>query len=97
MILESTTLLMEKNQGGLFSNPVVNEDGSVSTVRTISFEEDGKEILIPTVINGRIVSDEEAIEHYHRTGFNFGKFDTVEEANKAAEELHQREAKRLGL
>ena len=88
---------MEKNQGGLFSNPVVNEDGSVSTVRTISFEEDGKEILIPTVIGGRIVSDEEAIEHYHRTGFNFGKFDTVEEANKAAEELHQREAKRLGL
>lgn len=49
------------------------------------------------MIKGRIVSDEEAIEHYHRTGFNFGKFDTVEEANKAAEELHQREAKRLGL
>lgn len=87
----------ESFSGGLFSNPVVNEDGSVSTVRTISFEEDGKEILIPTVIGDRIVSDEEAIEHYHRTGFNFGKFDTVEEANKAAEELHQREAKRLGL
>ena len=73
----------------LNNRPVVkNNDGSISTVRSISFEEDGKEVLIPTVINGKIVSDEEAIEHYHKTGEYLGKFNSVEEANAYAEQLH---------
>lgn len=72
---------------------VVNEDGSVSTERSISFfdSNENKEILIPTVIDGKIVSDEEAINHYYQTGENLGKFDTVEEADKYAQELHERQ------
>ena len=74
----------------LNNRPIVkNEDGSISTVRSMSFEEDGKEILIPTVVNGKIVSEDEAIQHYYKTGEYLGKFDTVEEANAYAEQLHE--------
>lgn len=72
-----------------------NGDGSVSTVRTISIGVDGGEVLIPTVINGRIASDDEAIRHYERTGENFGTFATPDEATAYAEALHNYHASLL--
>ncbi len=70
----------------------INEDGSISTVRSMSFQdEDGKEVLIPTVVDGKIVSDDEAIQHYYNTGEYLGKFDTVEEAEQYAEQLHKQQ------
>lgn len=79
----------------LTDRPVVkNEDGSISTVRSISFKDDsGKEILIPTVVNGKVVSDDEAIQHYYKTGEYLGKFDTIEQANTYAEQLHKQQEK----
>lgn len=79
----------------LTNRPVVkNEDGSISTVRSISFQDDsGKEILIPTVVNGKVVSNDEAIQHYYKTGEYLGKFDTVEQANTYAEQLHKQQEK----
>jgi len=74
---------------------VKNPDGSISTIRSMSFNENGKEVLIPTVINGRIVSDEEAINHYRKSGEYLGKFDSVEEANSYAEQLHKEEEMRI--
>jgi hypothetical protein len=68
---------------------VKNDDGSISTVRTISVGVDGGEVLIPTAIGGRVVSDEEAIAHYKETGENFGTFSTAEEATAYAEALHR--------
>lgn len=76
-------------------DPVKNKDGSFSTVRSISINEDGKEILIPTVINGKVVSDKMAIDHYHKTNQHLGKFDTVEEANAYAKKLHEEEETRI--
>ena len=74
----------------LTNRPVVqNEDGTISTVRSMSINQDGKEILIPTVIDGKVVSDEEAIDAFHRTGEHLGVFATVEDANAYAEKLHQ--------
>lgn len=71
---------------------VKNQDGSISTVRSISFQDDsGKEILVPTVVNGKIVSNDEAIQHYYKTGEYLGKFDTVEQANAYAEQLHKQQ------
>lgn len=78
----------------LTNRPIVkNSDGSISTVRSMSFNEDGKEILVPTVVNGKVVSDDEAIQHYHKTGEYLGKFDTIEEADKYAEQLHLQQQK----
>jgi hypothetical protein len=72
---------------------VRNDDGSISTELSFSFydEDTGKEVLIPTVINGRIVSEDEAIDHYYETGEYLGMFDTPEEANEYAEMLHNRQ------
>lgn len=79
------------------NRPVVhNDDGSISTIRSISIGVDGKEVLIPTVIDGKIVSDEEAIDHYYQTldeghPEHLGIFDTVEEADAYAAELSKRQ------
>jgi hypothetical protein len=72
---------------------VHNDDGSISTERSLSFfdEDTGKEILIPTVIDGRIVDDDTAIDHYYETGEYLGMFDTPEEADEYAEMLHNRQ------
>jgi len=70
---------------------VKNEDGSISTERSMSFNENGKEILIPTVVNGKIVSDKEAIDHYHKTGEYLGKFNSIKEADDYAENLHRQQ------
>lgn len=77
----------------LFSTPHVrNPDGSISTIRSMSFRDDtGKEILIPTVEqHGQgILSDEDAINQYRRTGQYLGKFNTPDEATDYAKSLHE--------
>ena len=74
---------------------VYNKDGSISTDLSISGEVDGKEVLIPTVINGKIVSEKEAWDHFRKTGEHFGTFDTPEHADAYAELLHQYGAAKL--
>jgi hypothetical protein len=74
---------------------VRNADGTYSTVRSMGVNINGKEVLIPTVINGRVVSEKEAINHYLKTGKHLGVFSTPEESTAYAEKLHQMEAQRI--
>ncbi len=67
---------------------VKNPDGTTSTVRSISINIDGREVLIPTVVGNRVVSDDEAIREYERTGRHLGMFDTPQNATAYASQLH---------
>jgi hypothetical protein len=85
---------------------VKNSDGSHSTEYSTSFNVDGKETLVPTVVNGKFLtpdgkkpaegSDAEktmfqaALQHYKDTGQHLGKFDTPANADAYASQLHNR-------
>jgi len=90
--------LVEAGNIDLAHRPVVNnQDGTISTVRSMSFEEDGKEILIPTVSpDGKILSDKAAIELYRKTGQHLGKFDNAADATSYAKQLHESQAQFYG-
>jgi hypothetical protein len=76
--------------------PVKTTDGQYATVRSMSFSDrNGVETLIPTVVNGRIVSDDKAIQHYYNTGEHLGKYTTPDAATKAAQRIHEAEAVRI--
>ena len=70
-----------------------NADGSVSTVDSVGFNIDGKEVLLPSVWmkNGKPYhsqSDDEILQHYYDTGEYLGRFDSIAEANSYASKLH---------
>ncbi|QBF27154.1 hypothetical protein EXN22_16185 [Pseudomonas tructae] len=87
--------MIEKGNIDLNARPrVKNADGSISTVRSMSANFDGQEVLLPTVSDdGRIMSEKEAIDTYLKTGRNLGKFDTPEHATAYAEVLHNDQAR----
>ena len=90
---KSADLIREGNID-LTKRPVVkNKDGSISTVRSMSFEEDGMQILIPTVVGDKVVSDKAAIDHYRKTGEHLGMFSSVKAANAYAKKLHEEQDK----
>ncbi len=75
---------------------VRNPDGSISTVRSTSVNIDNKEILLPTVSDdGKNLTVQEAVQLYKTTGKHLGRFNSVQEANFAAEQIHQQQAKSM--
>ena len=76
---------------------VQNADGSYSTVRTIGIEIDGgRHVNIPTVINGKVVSNEEAVKHFKKTRQHLGIYKSRDEADAAAQLLHIQQEKYYG-
>lgn len=77
----------------LHNRPVVkNADGSISTVRSITVGFDDKTYVLPTVVNGRVVSDQEAIAHFRKTGEHLGAFNSLRDAEAYSQRLHQEQA-----
>lgn len=88
--IRDLTDVLQPGNIDLANRPIaVNEDGSISTVRSISIEVDGQVALIPTVgPNGSVLSDEDAIKLFEDTGDHLGIFATLEAAEKYARDLH---------
>lgn len=74
----------------LYNRPKVETPEGISTVRSLGVSMDGQETLIPTVAHdgSRILSNEEAIQQYKDTGKHLGIFDTQENSDKYAQQLH---------
>lgn len=87
--------LIEPGNLDLLNRPQVsNEDGSVSTVLSMSFYDPDSEaeVLIPRVsLAGTILSEDEAVDNYYSSGQHLGKFKTPEAASKYAQELHNQQ------
>lgn len=74
----------------LFERPVLNNpDGSYSTTSSMSIGTPKGEVLIPTVIDGKRLSDADAIKHYEQTDEHLGVFDTPAHADAYAQKLHE--------
>lgn len=88
---------MESGNIDMSTRPSVpNADGSTSTVRTIGVEMDGKEYNIPTVSDdGRIMTNDEAVAQFKRSGRHLGAFANAADAATAAQGLHESEAARI--
>ena len=79
----------------LTRRPIVRNGKGYSTVRSASFNFDGREVLLPTVSDdGRLLTPDEAVQTYRKTGRHLGVFQSPVEANAYAEQLH-REQERL--
>lgn len=86
--------MVEPGNINLFNRPKVqNPDGSVSTVRSLGINYGGKEFLIPTVRQGldRVMSNEEAINHFYQTGEHLGVFDSTQASDNYAQLLHMQQ------
>lgn len=89
--------LIEAGNIDLTKRPRVrNADGTTSTVRSISANYGGQEVLVPTVSDdGRVLTDEEALQAFEKTGRHLGKFKTPEVATVYAKRLHDQQALQL--
>jgi len=82
------TGMLENPSVPVNTTPIANPDDSFSTIETISIEDEGQEVLIPTIHpHGYRMSPEEAFQLYKDTGRHLGKFDKPERATAYAKEL----------
>jgi hypothetical protein len=72
------------------SRDQANED--FRTENSISIGTDQGEVLIPTVVNGRQLTPEQAIAYYQQSGENLGTFKTPADADTYSQNLHMRQA-----
>lgn len=82
--------LVEPGNLDIYRTPTVQTATGPATVRSKSWNFDGVEVLLPTVADGRELSDEEAIARYRQTGQHLGKFRTPQHATAYGDRLHQR-------
>ena len=62
----------------------IDSEGGRRTEYKMGVNIDGKETLLPTVVGGKQLTEDEAINRYYKTGLNMGKFNTPQEAEYAS-------------
>ena len=87
--------MLEAGNIDLTKRPKVKmDDGSFATVRSLSIGTPEGEVLIPTVSDdGKLMSEEDAIQKYLQTGKHLGIFNTPEAATEYAKLLHEAQQK----
>ncbi len=91
--------LLVKGNIDLAARPIVQlPNGQIATVRSVSFGiqlKNGRraEVLVPSVVGNRVVSDSEAWHQYTNTGRHLGIFDTPAHATTYAKALHEWQAR----
>ncbi|MGN0845048.1 MAG: hypothetical protein ACI4QT_07500, partial [Kiritimatiellia bacterium] len=69
-----------------------DEDGKVNGYSTTSSmlvrHDDGKFAVVPTVVGGKELSQDDAVRHYAETGEHWGMADDEDSARKIAQEVH---------
>ena len=90
--------LVEPTNIDLYNRPqVAMPDGSYATIRSAGFNLDGREVLLPTVSpDGRLLSDDEAVELYRRTGKHLGIYGTPEASEAYGRFLSQQQGRIYG-
>lgn len=95
-LLDSPPGLKRKGNLDPYDRKVLrNADGSVSTTRSFSIGTDEGEVLIPQVVDGKLLSKDQAIARYRQSGENLGVFDSPEHADAYAQALHNDQAEKL--
>ena len=67
--------------------------GGYSTVRSMSFGDGGREVLVPTVSEQGLLTPDQAVQRYDQTGQHLGMFKTPEAAERYAQRLHEDQAR----
>lgn len=90
---------LEPGNIDIYNRPLVKTpDGKTATVRSITVGMDGKHYVLPTVHpEGRLMSDDEAIQYFKQSGQHLGAFGDPMEANAFAEQLHKQQEMYYGL
>lgn len=89
----SNTGLLKPGNLDLLHRKIAKIGKDIATVRSFSVSTDNGELLLPSVINGKVVSFKKAIKHAFSTGENLGLFDNAKDADVYAERLHLQQAK----
>jgi hypothetical protein len=75
----------------LTGRPILhNSDGTISSEKSFSIGTDKGETLLPLIVNGKELTQQQAINHYRQTGEHMGIFDTPENADAYATQVHNR-------
>lgn len=90
--------LLKPGNIDLRARPTVrNPDGSISTVRSITVTDPrGRAYLIPTVVGGKVVPNQAAVNHWRKTGQHLGFFQNETTADRYAQLLHGQQASMYG-
>jgi hypothetical protein len=62
----------------------IDDDGYKRSEFRMGINVDGRETLIPTVVNGQQLSPDQAIDRYYQTGLHMGQYNTPEESDYAS-------------